>query len=164
MNRIVLLEQLKAFTIEATKDLIMPTRMQKDDTKQGYRAADVHIMRLPDSTAAAKKTPFIIHQLVTGKDIRQPGMPVSSSVLVRSIFSVYNPDEEEGALMLINLMERLRIALMKQGVIGECFVVDLETGVETLIYPDDTAPYYTGEMATTWILPAIKREVKELWQ
>ena len=30
MNRVILLEQLKAFTLEATKDLIMPPKIQKE--------------------------------------------------------------------------------------------------------------------------------------
>ena len=61
--------------------------------------------------------------------------------------------------MLVNLMERLRIAILKQVIIGRRFQLDLKAGVETLIYPDDTAPYYAGEMITTWILPAVEREV-----
>ena len=164
MNRVVLLEQLKAFTTEATAELIMPTNTQKGDTEQGYRAAEVHLMRLPDSASARKKVPYIIHQLATGKDLQQPGMAASSSALVRSIFCVYSPNEEEGGLMLVNLMERLRIALMRTIVIGQQFALDLSSGMDTFIYPDDTAPYYMGEMATTWALPAIKREVRELWQ
>ena len=33
-----------------------------------------------------------------------------------------------------------------------------------LIYPDDYAPYYFGEMMTNWTIPEIKREVEEIWQ
>lgn len=38
--------------------------------------------------------------------------------MVRSIFAVYNDDEQEGGLMLLNLMERLRIRLLREVVIG----------------------------------------------
>ena len=73
MNRITLLEQLKAFTKEAVGDIIMPVRKQKGDAEQGSRAADIHLMRLPDSSQAQKKAPYIIHQLITGKDIQPTG-------------------------------------------------------------------------------------------
>ncbi|MGD9567524.1 MAG: hypothetical protein AB7V48_04280 [Sedimentibacter sp.] len=163
MNKIVLLEKLKEFTVEATKDIIMPTRMQKGDANKVNRAADIYLMRLPDSTAAQKKAPYIIHQLITGKDVQYEGSNESSSAVIRSIFCVYNDNEEEGSLMLINLMERLRIHLLRQVVIGDQFQLDLVAGLESMVYPDDTAPYYAGEMLSTWKIPAIQREVKSLW-
>ena len=66
--------------------------------------------------------------------------------------------------MLLNLMERLRIAILKKVVIGEQFEIDLEAGLECLVYPDDTAPYFLGEMVSTWKMPTIKREVPQIWQ
>lgn len=159
MNRVTLLEQFKIFTEEATGDIIMPVKLQKGDAEQGYRAAKVYLMRLNDSSAAQKKAPYIIHQLITGKDIQPQGQNVSASAVVRSIFCVYNDDEEEGALMLVNLMERLRIDLLRQVAIGKQFQLDLEIGLESLVYTDDTAPYYAGEMVSTWKLPAVTREV-----
>ena len=62
-------------------------------------------------------------------------------------------------LMLLALMERLRIALLKQVVIGNQFALNTQAGLETMCYPDDTAPYFSGEMVSTWRLPGIQREV-----
>ncbi len=163
MNRITLLEQLRTLTSDVIGDIIMPIRMQKGDTEQSSRAADVYLMRLPDSTSAQKKAPYIIHQLITGKDIQFEGENETASAVIRSIFCVYNDNEEEGALMLVNLMERLRISLLKQIVVGDQFQLDLEAGLESIVYPDDTAPYYAGEMLSTWKLPAIQREVRTPW-
>lgn len=163
MNRIILLEQLKKHTIESTADLIMPTRMQKGDKEELNRSADVFLMRLPDSKAAQKKAPYIIHQLISSRDFQPEGESESASTVIRSIFCVYNENEEEGGLMLINLMERLRISLLKQIVIGDQFQLDLEAGLETLAYPDETAPYYAGEMISTWKIPAVQREVRSPW-
>lgn len=61
--------------------------------------------------------------------------------------------------MLLNLMERLRIYLLKKVVIGKKYQLDLESGLETLIYPGDSAPYYVGEMISTWEMPPVEREV-----
>lgn len=54
MTNITLLEQLKLFTVDTIKDIILPVRLQKGDTEQKSRAADVYLMRLPDSTAAGR--------------------------------------------------------------------------------------------------------------
>lgn len=153
MTAVILLEKLKAFTEEATKDLIMPTKTQNDDNEPIFRSAEVHKMRLPDSRSAKKKAPYIIHQVITGKDT------TTSSVVVRSIFCVYNEREDEGGLMLLNLMERLRISLLKAGTVGEQFTLDINAGMERMIYPDDTAPFYAGEMISTWKMPRVEREV-----
>lgn len=165
MNRVILLEQLKAFTLDATKDLIMPTKIQKEGEEQQYRAADVYLMQLPDGAAAKKKVPYIIHQAITGRDSQAPGERETGSATVRTIFAVYNDDGQEGGLMLLNLMERLRIALLRKVVIGGQFQLDLEAGIESFIYPatDEMAPYYAGEMSSVWRMPAVEREVDSRW-
>ena len=120
-------------------------------------------MRLPDGTSAKKKAPYIIHQAITSRDVQPAGERERGVAVVRSIFAVYSGDEQEGGLMLLNLMERLRIRLLRQVVIGRRYQLDLEAGLETFIYPDDTAPYFAGEMTTTWRVPGVEREVAE-WQ
>ena len=159
MTRVMLLRALKDFTLDATRDLLLPVHVQSAEEEPQERPAEVHLMRLPDSSAAKKKAPYIIHQVITGKDEQKPGKRQTSSAEVRSIFCVYDPDEEEGGLLLLNLMERVRIALLKQGVLDSRYQLDLEAGLETVSYPDDTAPYYAGEMASRWRLPGIVREV-----
>jgi hypothetical protein len=151
---------LKTFTENAIKELIMPVRMQKGDEEQSYRAADVYLMRLPDSSAATKKAPYVLHQIITGRDNQPSGENVSATATVRSICCVYNNDEQEGGLMLLNLMDRIRIALLRTTIIGNRFRLDMESGVELLVYPDDTAPYFVGELVTYWKLPSIEREVR----
>lgn len=163
-DRIGLLDTLKTFTEGAVKDLILPTRIQKEGEEPLYRAADVYKMRLPDKDAksAMKKAPYIIHQLITARDAQPIGERASSSAVVRSIFCVYNgEDSQEGSLMLLNLSERFRIPLLKTLSIGHRYALDLTTQpLELLIYPDDTAPYFLGEMVSNWIIPPIEREVR----
>lgn len=161
MTNITLLEQLKLFTEDTIKDIILPVRLQKGDTVQQSRAANVYLMRLPDSSAATKKAPYIIHQFVTGKDTQSAGRQESGSSVVRSVFCVYCDNEQEGAMNLLNLMERLRIRLLQQVIIGQQYQLDLEAGVEMLIYPEDSAPYFAGEMSTTWKMPSVEREWRQ---
>ncbi|MBR2131399.1 MAG: hypothetical protein IJ955_02480 [Oscillospiraceae bacterium] len=161
MTKVVLLEQLKLFTEDTVKDLLLPVAMQEKDIEPPPpRAAQVFRTRLPDSKAAKKKAPYILHQIITGKDTHAPSNRPDAETVVRTIFCVHHEDEQEGGLALLNLMERLRIELLRQRVIGRQFRLDLEAGLETLVYPDDTAPYYAGEMISTWKLPTIEREVQ----
>ena len=160
MTKGELLEQLKLFTEASVKDLILPVRLQKEDSEPPKpRAAEVYKMRLTKGDSAKKVAPYIIHQLITGKDSQPAGQRPTGQAVIRSIFCVYDEDEQTGALNLLNLIERLRIELFKQVIVGNQFQLDLEQGIEYLIYPDDTAPYYAAEMFSTWVIPTPEREV-----
>jgi len=162
MTKIYLLETLKTFTEEITKDLIMPVKMQKDDTEQPPpRAADIYKMRLTKSSASQKAAPYIIHSVITGRDSQNPGQQPDAKTVIRSIFCVYNEDEQEGALMLLNLMERFRVEVLKKVVLDDRYQIDLQDGLDSIIYPDEgqLQSYYAGEYVSTWTIPAIKREV-----
>lgn len=168
MNSVVLLEQLKTFTENTMKDMILPVSMQQGDTEPQYRAPEVYLMRLPDSRAAKKKAPYIIHRVIPFNTQQKQGELERTIVSVRSIFCTYSPDEQEGDLALLNMMERFRIALLKQRKIGGAgsdgrmkyqFVLDIspDNKMEGLPYDEDTAPYYAGEMITHWKLPTVQQ-------
>lgn len=161
MTKVILLEQLKVLTEAAVKDIILPVAQQKEDKAPPLpRPAEVYRTRLPDSYSAKKKAPYILHQILTGKDSQQPGQFESAEATVRTIFCVYDPDEQEGGLALLNIMERLRIALLEKRLIGRQFELKLDAGLESLVYPEDTAPYYLGEMISTWKMPTIERKIE----
>ena len=144
--------------------MLLPVRPTEEESAPPPRPPGVYRMRLPQFRDATRKAPYILHQAITGKDAQAAGMRVpESSAVVRTVFCVYHEDGEEGALALLNLMERLRIALLEQVVLGKQFRLDLKAGLEALAYPDDaeprSAPYYLGEMISTWSLPGIERKV-----
>lgn len=158
MSKVILLNELKTFTLGVTRDLIFPVAHQKADSQPPPpKAVDVFCTRLPDSSSAKKKAPYILHQFINGKDIQPPGQQVDRTAVVRSIFCVYNLNEQEGGLALLTLMDRLNISLLERPIVGAQFLLDLEAGVETLAYPEPTAPYYSGEMITVWKLPPVRR-------
>lgn len=159
MTKEQLLDDLKSFLVGVTKHYELPEALQKGDTEQKFRAPEIYKMRLPNSNDAKKKAPYIIAQYVTGKDYHRQLQQSQSNAVVRLIFCVYNKDEEEGALSLLNVMETVRLELMKQVLIGKCFKLDTDAGVESLVYPEDTAPYYAGEMMFTVFVPPTEREV-----
>ncbi len=158
MTGVILLDRLKDFTEEKTKNLLLPVAQQRGDpAPPDPRAPGVYRMRLPDGRAADKKAPYVLHQFLTRKDVQPAGKLPIAIATVRTIFCVYHQDEQEGGLALLNLMERLRIALWENGVIGKQFILDREAGLESLVYPDNTAPYYAGEMGSVWKLPPLER-------
>lgn len=184
MIKVELLEQLKAVTEDAVKDLLLPVEPPEDSEEtvenpslsEYSRPADVYIPRLPEMSSYAKKAPFITHEIITSQDrlVAEPSgdgpaaryaRRVHSTAVVRTCFCVYHPDEQEGALALLGLMERVRIALLEQVVIGKQFKLELDgDGVQTLVYPLNpgqvaSAPFYLGEMLTVWRIPAIERKV-----
>ena len=161
LSKTSLLEAFKERTIETTSEMLLPTQLQKGDIEAKEQPASVYIGRIPNMKQNMKKAPYILHQMVNSASKQIPGEQLQSKAIVRSIFCVYCEDEQEGTLMLINLMERLRISLLKNPLIGDnAFECDLEEGLEDLVYQDDAYPYYLGEMLTTWELPPVKREVR----
>ena len=157
--RLSMLEAIKSFCESKVSLIKLPTSVQKDDTENEDRAPEVHIMRLPESRSAKKYAPYIIVQFVNGMDKQTHGKNSDSTSLVRMIFCVYNKNEEDGSKMLLNLLETIRIALMKTVVIDKRFKLDTDAGLESLVYLDDTAPYYAGELVGTFIEAPIEREV-----
>lgn len=159
MTRREFLDAFTVFTEDTVKGILLPVQWQKEDAAEPKpRAAAVYKMRLVKSSAATKAAPYIIHQIITGKDVKLPGARQNGRVTVRSIFAVYNEDEQAGALQLLDLMEALREALLTKAVLENKYQIDLETGLETLIYPNETFPFYSGEMISTWLMKSVERE------
>lgn len=161
MTRVKLIHELKRFCEDAVKHMKLPLVVQRGDEEVQERPPDVYLMRLPDSKAAQKLVPYIIVQFIDSKHKRQDGgyPNPSYTASVRFIFCVYSKDEQEGAIMLLNMMDRVQERLLEQVQIGDCFTLDEHEGLESVVYPEDTAPYYAGEMIGTFHIKPIFREV-----
>lgn len=159
MTRVQLIADLKTMCEKAVKNIVLPLAVQKGDTKEQKRAPDVYLMRLPNSDDAKKYVPYIIVQLVGSQHIQKEGKPPLYTATVRFIFAVYSEDEQDGAIMLLNMMDRVQQELLKQVQVGKCFLLNVHEPLEAVIYTDNTAPYFAGEMAGTFILLPTEREV-----
>ena len=149
------------FTKDAIKDFLLPVSPREDEENK-ERIPDVYKMRLPDRSSATKKAPYILHQVVTTSDKQNSGSIPYATVTIRTVFCIYHPSEgNEGPLALLELIERLRIAVLKSVSIGKVYQLDREAGLESLIYPEDTAPYYVGEMISVWKVPHVLMEVMQ---
>ena len=167
MTPIVLLEGLRAFIEGKTKDIILPVRpinlktLPDEDAPNNEqvteRAPELHLMRLPDKEAEIARIPYIVLQYLTGKDEHRPNADEDSLCNIRIIAATYSLNDSEGSLDVLNVLTRIRINLLQAGEIGEQFL--LKKPLECMVYPDDTQPYFFGELMTVWEMPLIKREV-----
>jgi len=160
----VLLDQLKLFVEAATQDIMLPCKdpppkpgEKKAEKPDERRAPEVHLMRLPDKEPTKNRVPYIVLQYLSGEDAQRPGEPQECTGRVRLIFATYSKNDTEGALDVLNVMTRLRIALLKEREVGKQFLLRLP--MEQLVYPDDTQPFFLGEMMTNWEMPITQREV-----
>lgn len=162
MTPIILLDRLEEFVREKTKDIKLQVRVRgHNPQEEKERAAEVYKMRLPTKEDQTQKIPYILLQLLTGKDDKQEREPEEAMCQIRIVVATYSEDGGQGAYDVLNVILRLRAELEKTGIIGQQFV--LQKPLEYIIYPDSPQPYYLGEMITNWSIPTIKREVEETW-
>lgn len=163
MTPIILLECLEKFVREKTADIKLQARVRNRDAEEiKERAADVYKMQLPRKEDQTQKIPYILLQFLTGKDDKEGREPEESTCQIRFVVATYSENGSEGSLDVLNVILRIRYELEKVGIIGDRFA--LQKPLEYIVYPDNTHPYYLGEMVTNWSMPTIKREVEELWQ
>lgn len=155
-----LLDALKAFIEEQLKDYRLPVKQEGWESQPPYRPAQVSEMAMPDPDEDDERIPYILLQLLNGKDERDRDGQMKSTVSVRLIITLFNKDDLEGRMQVLHIIQRLRRAFIQRGVIGGCF--ELQWPLEYLIYPDKMEWYHLGEMATVWSIPAVEREVPGL--
>ncbi len=161
MNRVMLLEALKVRQAEDLKDLLMPTVPKKDKPSE-LRTVEIFKGKLPDRKSETEKAPYIVNAILNSNFFRNPGEEPTSLVTVRSTLCVYNQNNEEGVLMILNLLERLRISYTKDPILDNTFqmLFDEEHPIQDLVYPDETMPFFMADQVTVWSLPPVEREVR----
>lgn len=156
MDKQQLLYSLRDMTREILGDAKYPVQPTERNPEPEPIVPNIFLQRVPSAREATKKAPYVLHQIATGEDIQKPGTMPTANALVRHVFVIYNEDEQEGGMQLLEMVEKFRIGLLQRLSLGN-FRLDLTEGVDTTIYPDDTAPFYIAEMGTTWDIPAINR-------
>lgn len=131
-----------------------------------FKGMEVHPFSLPSFLEAEKKAPYIIVQPTSGTDMQATGNPVKSTIGIRLVIAVYNPDdnEQEGARVLQELIDFLRFEFERTAVIPDMkqgaasYALELTAGVYWEIYHENTRPYSCGWMEMTFDLQAVVRE------
>ena len=123
MTPLELLDALKAFIEENTKDILLPVRVDRKSGEAKERPAEVYKMRLPTKDAETKRIPYVLLQYIKSTDTQTAGEPPESSCMVRIVAATYSEDGEGGAMCVLNLLTRIRIAFLRDGVIAERFML-----------------------------------------
>ena len=151
MTGLNVLDAAAAFIGTATKDIILTSRERGADNKYITRPAHIYKMRLPDKEAETKQVPYILLQLVKGDDDDK-----TNKAQIRVVIATFSDEAPEGATNVAVIITRIQTELRKAGFIENKYGVEK---IEYLIYGDELAPYYMGEMMITFDLPTIHREV-----
>lgn len=162
MTPIFLLEALKMFTEKAVEDIVLEVKTRRETEGIKKRPADIYKMNLPTKDEQVQKIPYILLQIINGKDSKESGQPEESMCTVRFVFATFSEDAGKGAYDVLNLILRLRSELEKTGIVGEQFT--LKKPLEWIVYPDNTPPYYFGEMITTWKMPVVEQQIAQYLQ
>lgn len=161
LSKYFLLELLSEMVREADVNREYEEDVQKGDKERVSTPLKRYKMRLPNSRQSYKNAPYCLLQYISGISRQQPGKRTEASATVRLIFCTQNENEEEGALELLNMMEAVTQRLLQDPFMGYGFILDREAGLEDLVYPDDTRPYYAGEIVATFSIHETERNVNE---
>lgn len=155
-----LIADLSEFCRSKTAHFSLPVPVQKNDTEALFIAPNVYKQRLPSINDYEKHSPFILVQYLKGGQRQKEGQRPQATAEIRITVCIYNRDnEEEGSLALINVISSIKQGLLTQVVVGEQFILDVDAGIEDEVYPDNTAPYFIGDIYGKFLLPPIEREV-----
>lgn len=154
-----LLEQLKEFVLDNLGEMKMEIK-QSPAKPPIFRSPEAFLMNLPDENAHRDKAPYVVLQLLNGNDSQSDGEDPQSTCNVRIVVCATSQNRSEGPLLVLNMLSRLRIALLEQRVIANRY--SLRLPLEYIVYPDNPDPFYFGEMMTVWEMPTIERRVSYL--
>jgi len=157
----ILLDELEAFVRDKTQNMLLAAGVAENSGENRERTAEVYQMHLPDNEPDEVLIPYILLQFIKSKDDQQPGTPPECKAYVRIVAATYSENGADGAMSIMNLLTRLKLELIKAGVIGGQFL--LAPPLEMFIYPDNTLPFFLGEMMAVFKSPAMESEVERLW-
>lgn len=152
ITQIELLNSLKEYLKEKTKNLILTARAEKNSLQEAKKPPFIFIGDLPQLNERTTRVPYILIKLVQGKDELD-----ESTCNIRIIAVTYNRNNDECYMECLNVIEKIRENLLKDVVVGERFLC--RKPLEYLIYEDDIKPYCIGELMTVWEIPQVMREV-----
>ena len=154
MTPLDLLEALKAYCEEITKDMRLLTRVPKNGTQAANRPPAVFVGNLPDKESEKKAAPYILLKLLTGKDDNE-----ESICRVRIICVTFSEDKQENYIQCLNLLTRIKTKLLEDVVVDSRF--SCQKPIEFIVYDDDLEVYQIGEIMTVWEMQQVKRDVRQ---
>lgn len=154
MTPLDLMESLKAYCEDKTKDMLLVARVPDNGTEAGERPPRVFIGNLPDKEAEKKEAPYILLKLLTTKDEDE-----ESTAMVRIIIVTFSEDKQENYIQCLNVVSKIKSSLLEDVVIQERY--SCQKPIESIMYDEDLEVYQIGEIMTTWEMPQVNRDVNK---
>ena len=154
MTPLDLLESLKAYCEENTKDMLLVARVLENGEEAGERPPKVFIGNLPDKESEKKAAPYILLKLLSKKVDDEENI-----CRVRIICVTFSEDKQENYIQCLNLLTRIETKLLEDVVIDNRY--SCQKPIESIMYDDDLEVYQIGEMMTIWELPKPERDVRK---
>jgi len=114
----------------------------------------VHLGALPSKTEATRDIPD--YPLIIIRPIEGDSDNDAASAKVKLIFGTQS-DDDSGFIDVLNLMERVRILLMRQRIIDKKYRI--EPSWKWTFMEEQPEPQWICQAITTWTLPQMRQEV-----
>ena len=154
MTPLELLESLKTYCEEITKDMLLVARVPENGTEAGERPPEVFIGNLPDKESEKRAAPYILLKLLTKKVDDE-----ESVCRVRIICVTFSEDKQENYIQCLNLLTKIETKLLEDVVVDNRY--SCQKPIESILYDDDLEVYQIGEMMTIWEMPKAERNVRQ---
>lgn len=154
MTPLELLESLKAYCEEITKDMLLVARVPENGAEAGERPPKAFIGNLPDKETEKRAAPYILLKLLTKKTDDE-----ESVCRVRIICVTFSEDKQENYIQCLNLLTRIETKLLEDVVIDNRY--SCQKPIESILYDDDLEVYQIGEMMTIWEMQKAERNVRQ---
>ena len=154
MTPLELLESLKAYCEEITKDMLLVARVPENGAEAGERPPKAFIGNLPDKETEKRAAPYILLKLLTKKTDDE-----ESVCRVRIICVTFSEDKQENYIQCLNLLTRIETKLLEDVVIDNRY--SCQKPIESILYDDDLEVYQIGEMMTIWEVQKAERNVRQ---
>ncbi len=154
MTPLDLLEALKEYCEEITKDMRLCARVTENGTQAAERPPAVFVGNLPNKESEKKAAPYILLKLLTGKDDNE-----ESICRVRIICVTFSEDKQENYIQCLNLVTKIKSKLLEDVVVDNRF--SCQKPIEFIIYDDDLEVYQIGEIMTIWEMQQVERDVRK---
>lgn len=151
MTALDLMQSIKAYCKEKTKDIILVAKVNKEGIEPGERPPKVFIGNLPDKEAERREAPYILLKLLTTKTDTEENI-----ARVRIIIVTYSEDKQENYIQCLNVLTRLTTSLTEDVTIENRYHCQMP--IETVMY-DDLEVYQISEAMTIWELPLVQRNI-----
>ena len=154
MTSLDLLESLKGYCEENTKDMRLIARVAENGSEAGERPPKVFIGNLPDKELEKRAAPYILLKLLTKKVDDEENV-----CRVRIICVTFSEDKQENYIQCLNILTRIETKLLEDVVVGGRY--SCQKPIESILYDDDLEVYQVGEVTTVWEMPKAERNVRQ---